>query len=190
MAWRIYLFPFRTQKSSSIAPRVVGGSPPVRVGRCHANYCVSHYGWRFFTLKSIFDTNEQKPLFLLFLWLADESYVITKNYESRKKSRFCLELNEMPSNAIGLRITFINWSIQEFIQIYGQTANLWWFVRNRQRFYKMQRPLNQCSKNLPTASSSKIYSKKTGLDLQLIANHPGVKFEEYFFTSLVQWFFC
>ena len=36
MAWRIYLFPFRTQKSSSIAPRVVGGSPPVRVGRCHA----------------------------------------------------------------------------------------------------------------------------------------------------------
>lgn len=118
-----------------------------------------------------------------------ESYVITKNYESRKKFRFCLELNEMPSNAIGLRITFINWSIQEFIQIYGQTANLWWFVRNRQRFYKMQRPLNQCSKNLPTASFSKIYSKKPGLDLQLIANHPGVKFEEYFFTSLVQWFF-
>ena len=34
--------------------------------------------------------------------------VITKNYESRKKSRFLLELNEMPSNAIGLRITFIN----------------------------------------------------------------------------------
>lgn len=37
-----------------------------------------------------------------------ESYVITKNYESRKKSSFCLELNEMPGNAIGLRITFIN----------------------------------------------------------------------------------
>ena len=37
-----------------------------------------------------------------------ESYVITKNYESRKKFRFLLELNEMPSNAISLRITFIN----------------------------------------------------------------------------------
>ena len=72
-----------------------------------------------------------------------ESYVITKNYGSRKKFRFLLELNEIPSNAIDLRITFINWSIQEFIQIYGQTANLWWFVRNRQRFYKMQRPLNR-----------------------------------------------
>ena len=96
--------------------------------------------------------------------------MITKNYESKKKFRFLLELNEMPSNAIGLRITFINWSIQEFIQIYGQTANLWWFVRNRQPLLVK-------------------YTQKTPDDLQLIANHPGFKFEEYFFTSLVQWFF-
>ena len=59
----------------------------------------------FFYVKKYFWHNEQKPLFLLFLY---ESYVITKNYESRKKFRFLLELDEMPSNAIGLRITFIN----------------------------------------------------------------------------------
>ena len=35
MVRRIYLFPFRTQKSSFVTLRVVGGSPPARVGRCY-----------------------------------------------------------------------------------------------------------------------------------------------------------
>ena len=41
----------------------------------------------------------------------------------------------MPNNAIDLRITFLNWSIQDFTQIYGQRANFWWFVRKQNAFY-------------------------------------------------------
>ena len=41
---RIYLFPCRTQKSSFLTPRVVGGSPPARVGRCHAKWGISSVG--------------------------------------------------------------------------------------------------------------------------------------------------
>ena len=33
IARRIHLFPFRTQKLSSLAPMVLGGQPPGRVGR-------------------------------------------------------------------------------------------------------------------------------------------------------------
>src|SRR3954447_23560493 len=36
MAKRSHPFPYRTRKLSSLAPMVVGGSPPVRVGRCQA----------------------------------------------------------------------------------------------------------------------------------------------------------
>jgi hypothetical protein len=36
MAKRSHPFPCRTRKLSSSAPMVVGGSPPVRVGRCQA----------------------------------------------------------------------------------------------------------------------------------------------------------
>ena len=32
MALRIHLFPYRTQKLSSVAPKVVGGSLPARIG--------------------------------------------------------------------------------------------------------------------------------------------------------------
>ena len=45
MACRIHLFPCRTQKLSFNAPKVVGGSLPARIGRCHAN---SNFGtWLF-----------------------------------------------------------------------------------------------------------------------------------------------
>ena len=37
IAKRSHPFPFRTRKLSSSAPMVVGGCPPVRVGRCQAN---------------------------------------------------------------------------------------------------------------------------------------------------------
>ena len=73
-----------------------------------------------------------------------ESYVITKNYESRKKSRFLLELNEMP-NEDGrcatdfvryflifareklsfLKATLRNRFSQNFIHIYGQRTNFY-----------------------------------------------------------------
>ena len=33
MAWRFHLFPFRTQKLSSIAPTILGGRPPGKLGR-------------------------------------------------------------------------------------------------------------------------------------------------------------
>ena len=36
MAKRPHPFPYRTRKLSSSAPMVVGGCPPVRVGRCQA----------------------------------------------------------------------------------------------------------------------------------------------------------
>ena len=36
IARRIHLYPCRTQKLSFLAPRVVGGRLPARVGRCHA----------------------------------------------------------------------------------------------------------------------------------------------------------
>jgi hypothetical protein len=36
MAQMIHLFPCRTQKLSSVAPKVVGGSLPARIGRRHA----------------------------------------------------------------------------------------------------------------------------------------------------------
>ena len=36
MALRSHLFPYRTQKLSSIAPKVVGGSLPARIGRRYA----------------------------------------------------------------------------------------------------------------------------------------------------------
>ena len=36
MARRIHLFPSRTQKLSFLAPIVVGGKLPARIGRCHA----------------------------------------------------------------------------------------------------------------------------------------------------------
>ena len=35
IAKRIHLFPFRTQKLSSLALMVLGGQPPGRVGRSH-----------------------------------------------------------------------------------------------------------------------------------------------------------
>ena len=38
MAWRIHLFPCRTQKLSFNTPKVVGGSLPARIGRCHASW--------------------------------------------------------------------------------------------------------------------------------------------------------
>ncbi len=37
MAKRLHPFPSRTRKLSSSAPMVIGGCPPVRVGRCQAN---------------------------------------------------------------------------------------------------------------------------------------------------------
>ena len=36
IARRSHLFPCRTQQLSFVTPRVVGGSPPVRVGSCRA----------------------------------------------------------------------------------------------------------------------------------------------------------
>ena len=38
MARRIHLFPFRTQKLSFLTPKVVRGTPLVRIGSCHADY--------------------------------------------------------------------------------------------------------------------------------------------------------
>ena len=38
IAKRIHLFPFRTQKLSSLAPRVLGGQPPGRVGRSQVEF--------------------------------------------------------------------------------------------------------------------------------------------------------
>ena len=37
IARRIHLYPCRTQKLSFLAPRVVGGRLPARIGRCHAS---------------------------------------------------------------------------------------------------------------------------------------------------------
>ncbi len=37
MAKRLHPYPSRTRKLSSSAPMVIGGCPPVRVGRCQAN---------------------------------------------------------------------------------------------------------------------------------------------------------
>ena len=36
IALRSHLFPSRTQKLSSVTPKVVGGSPPARIGSCDA----------------------------------------------------------------------------------------------------------------------------------------------------------
>ncbi len=36
MTLRSHLFPYRTQQLSSVVPKVVGGSPPARIGRCDA----------------------------------------------------------------------------------------------------------------------------------------------------------
>ncbi len=36
MALRSHLFPYRTQQLSSIAPKVVGGSLPARIGRYYS----------------------------------------------------------------------------------------------------------------------------------------------------------
>lgn len=57
--------------------------------------------------------------------------VITKNYESRKKSRFLLGLNEILNEGCRLRLTLsgilnavmLNLFIQDLNQIYGQTIN-------------------------------------------------------------------
>ena len=38
IAKRIHLFPFRTQKLSSLALMVLGGQPPGRVGRSHVMF--------------------------------------------------------------------------------------------------------------------------------------------------------
>ena len=40
IAKRIHLFPFRTQKLSSLAPMVLGGKPPGRVGRSHVIFFI------------------------------------------------------------------------------------------------------------------------------------------------------
>src|SRR3954468_8934168 len=48
MAKRSHPFPYRTRKLSSLAPMVVGGSPPVRVGRCQALRRASNLGVLFF----------------------------------------------------------------------------------------------------------------------------------------------
>ena len=46
MAWRIHLFPCRTQKLSFNAPKVVGGSLPARIGRRHAHGGLAQLGER------------------------------------------------------------------------------------------------------------------------------------------------
>ena len=38
MAWRLHLFPSRTQKLSSTALKVLGGQPPGRIGLCR--FCI------------------------------------------------------------------------------------------------------------------------------------------------------
>ena len=44
IAKRIHLFPYRTQKLSSIAPKVVGGSLPARIGRRDAHGRLAQLG--------------------------------------------------------------------------------------------------------------------------------------------------
>ena len=44
MALRSHLFPYRTQKLSSIAPKVVGGSLPARIGRRDAHGRLAQLG--------------------------------------------------------------------------------------------------------------------------------------------------
>ncbi len=44
MALRSHLFPYRTQQLSSVAPKVVGGSPPARIGRRDATWTFSSAG--------------------------------------------------------------------------------------------------------------------------------------------------
>ena len=44
IARRIHLYPCRTQKLSFLAPRVVGGRLPARIGRCHAKWRFSSAG--------------------------------------------------------------------------------------------------------------------------------------------------
>ena len=44
MALRPHLFPYRTQKLSSIAPKVVGGSLPARIGRRDAHGRLAQLG--------------------------------------------------------------------------------------------------------------------------------------------------
>lgn len=34
MAWRVHLYPYRTQKLSSIAPKILGGRLPGKIGLC------------------------------------------------------------------------------------------------------------------------------------------------------------
>ena len=44
MALRPHLFPYRTQKLSSVAPKVVGGSLPARIGRRDAHGRLAQLG--------------------------------------------------------------------------------------------------------------------------------------------------
>ena len=70
MAWRLHLFPFRTQKLSFIAPRVVGGTPPVRVGRCRASLAEGFLGFFYY-----FDKNGKSGLIKLYLFMkGDENH--------------------------------------------------------------------------------------------------------------------
>ena len=55
MALRSHLFPYRTQKLSSIAPKVVGGSLPARIGRRDTTWNHTHSGVVFCAFKNIGD---------------------------------------------------------------------------------------------------------------------------------------
>ena len=71
-------------------------------------------------------------------------YSLFKRKRLGKKSRFFLELNEMPNKngrfATGFVRHFLFYKIQccsrqDLIQIYGQSVHFWWFVRKQNAFY-------------------------------------------------------
>ena len=79
MAKRSHPFPCRTRKLSSSAPMVVGGSPPVRVGRRQANRKrVAHWSYSF--LSFVLKTNFSLPA-----TFGEVDFFIYKFYDNSKQ---------------------------------------------------------------------------------------------------------
>ena len=65
-----------------------------------------------------------------------------------KKSRFPLELNEIPNEGwlcpAFLNTVLFNQSVQNLMRIYGRSAIFGWFVRNQNAFYGQKAHFHRC----------------------------------------------
>ena len=112
---RIHLFPFRTQKLSSFVPKILGGQPPGKIGRCR--HSAVPFRAALLSYSSLAQLAEHAAVNRRGVRSSRTSGA-SKNLENTTFSRF------FTFRKVSVKLPFWDWSLKFYIKFSHMTVNL------------------------------------------------------------------